>query len=291
MCVCVYCMWCMCTSVQDISYNCNQLYTCCEMMYYQGIFLVPLIPGRHHVSRVWAIYNIYTSGIEYISFCDVFRVKLKQLHTEKKQTNVCRTSLHCPAPRRPPPDARDRGHEIIYCWESNVCQLKIRHVYEKNQGNLTNGNACQYIVHDVFFSWPCFSPFPSLRLPLWCVWQHFSGAAVFHSPLGHLLNILSDIGHLDSIQQSAAPIRVFVVWSPSQAPTSTFFTVIPGDFPQLLRGAQPRLRCTFLASIFRTSGFVRLLRHGWIGCHHLFVSFQQVWVGSTLQEVWIILKV
>ena len=43
--------------------NCNQLYTCCEMMYYQGIFLVPLIPGRQHISRVWAIYSIYISGI------------------------------------------------------------------------------------------------------------------------------------------------------------------------------------------------------------------------------------
>ena len=27
------------------------------------IFLVPLKPGRHHISRVWAMYNTYISGI------------------------------------------------------------------------------------------------------------------------------------------------------------------------------------------------------------------------------------
>ena len=28
----------------------------------QGLFLVPHIPGMHHISRVWAIYNTYISG-------------------------------------------------------------------------------------------------------------------------------------------------------------------------------------------------------------------------------------
>ena len=88
-------------------------------------------------------------------FVMFLRVELKQLHTEKnKQTNK-RLQDQSPLPCATSPTT---WCQRPWQWDHLLLGIKCLPienppctVNKKNQGNLTDGNACQYIVH-AFFS-------------------------------------------------------------------------------------------------------------------------------------------